>query len=255
MGRSPLLASVTAAIAIAGGLPIAASFADRSSERPRSQLRPALVANGPELVRSEVGSYCVSRETEPGEEVGSCADAPAPTRPPAPRLTVSRTDELTVRFRHARGLMDEVTGFTATLLRLGGRQGYAPVPGELEPTRAEDTKRRWRFVLPANLRRANALEIFATLESGDATYTAGLRRIPDPQAPLICPLGGGDAFDTARLVGLSVAEGEALAERHDCTIRISELDGEPQAGTGDYQTNRVNVAVADEQITRVDGVG
>jgi hypothetical protein len=226
-----------------------------ASERPRIVPRPALVSNGSEQVRSELGTYCVDSSPGPAQPVGQCADAVPPTKPPTPRLEVAPARELVVRFRHRQGLADEVTGFSASLARAGGKRGFETFGPALEPRRVAQTKRRWSFVLPQDLGRANALSIFATLESGDATFTVGLRRLESDIAPLICPATGGDAFDTDALVGLTLAEAEALAARHDCIVRVGELDGEPQVGTSDYRTDRVNVAVTGGRVERILGVG
>lgn len=249
MPRRLGLVAVSLVVALAGGTALAVT------ERPKMKPRAALVSIGVDEVRSELGSYCVERVAVPGQQIGVCADAPPPTRPPTPRLEVTPAGEVVVRFRHREGLADEVTGFTASLAYAGGKRGFELVSQPLEPLRVAGSKRRWTFRLPQELGRANALSIAASWESGDATFTIGLRRTDSGVAPLICPATGGDAFDTAELKGLTVAEAEALAGRHGCTVRIGELDGEPQVGTADYRTDRVNVAVTAGRVERILGVG
>ncbi len=51
------------------------------------------------------------------------------------------------------------------------------------------------------------------------------------------------------LVGLPIDEFTAQAEALGATVRVTEIDGEPQMATRDYRPNRVNVAV-----TTTDGV-
>jgi hypothetical protein len=248
------LSGAAAALGL-GALAAATALAGPASEGPRMAPRPALVSNGSEQVRSDLGTYCVESSPGPGQQVGQCADALPPSKPPTPRLQVAPARELVVRFRHRQGLADEVAGFSASLARAGGKRGFETFGPALEPRRVAQTKRRWSFLLPQDLGRANALSIFATLETGDAMFTIGLRRLESGAAPLICPATGGDAFDTAELIGLTLAEAEALAARHDCIVRVGELDGEPQVGTADYRTDRVNVAVTGGRVERILGVG
>jgi hypothetical protein len=70
------------------------------------------------------------------------------------------------------------------------------------------------------------------------------------------------ALDTTLLepaVGTTLAEFTAAAEAIGATVRVTEIDGEPQAVTMDYRFDRVNVAVTGEgdaaTVTAILGVG
>lgn len=63
------------------------------------------------------------------------------------------------------------------------------------------------------------------------------------------------AAAAAALVGLTVDEATTAAEAEGWTLRVSTLDGEPQAVTADYQPNRVNVSVVQGIVTAIDNIG
>jgi len=57
------------------------------------------------------------------------------------------------------------------------------------------------------------------------------------------------------IVGLSVDEGTKVAEAAGFTVRVSTLDGVPQAVTADFLSNRLNVSVGDGVVTGIDNIG
>jgi hypothetical protein len=67
-----------------------------------------------------------------------------------------------------------------------------------------------------------------------------------------------ELFDTTPLQGLvgsSLADFTAEAEALGATVRVTEIDGVPQAVTADSSTTRVNVAVEGEIVTGIVSVG
>ena len=66
--------------------------------------------------------------------------------------------------------------------------------------------------------------------------------------------------DVPDIVGESVADATATLESAGLTLRVVKRDGEDLAGTADFVTTRVNVAVetqddGTEQVTEVVSVG
>ena len=57
------------------------------------------------------------------------------------------------------------------------------------------------------------------------------------------------------LVGLSLDEFTAAAESRGWTVRVTELDGQPQPGTMDYRDDRVNIAVTGGTVTTIVNIG
>jgi hypothetical protein len=58
-----------------------------------------------------------------------------------------------------------------------------------------------------------------------------------------------------RLVGATLVDATARAERRGCPLRVAVLDGEPQALTEDFSPARINVRVAGGKVTRVEFMG
>ena len=69
-----------------------------------------------------------------------------------------------------------------------------------------------------------------------------------PPAPACKRLGD-------RLVDAQLPAAEARAEERGCSLRIAEIDGEPQALTEDYSPGRINVRVRDGVVTAVAFMG
>lgn len=59
----------------------------------------------------------------------------------------------------------------------------------------------------------------------------------------------------SELVGLTENFARAKCIENDLRLRVTSKDGEPLIGTCDYRPERVNVAVANEIVTSVDGRG
>jgi hypothetical protein len=57
--------------------------------------------------------------------------------------------------------------------------------------------------------------------------------------------------DADSLIGLATEEAAKAAEERGWGFRIAELEGEPQAMTMDYRTDRVNVVVVGGVVTAV----
>ena len=91
-----------------------------------------------------------------------------------------------------------------------------------------------------------------------APAAAAAEGAADAKRPF-CPkrsldLRSGERLDAARLVGKTVRRAKAIAERHECTVRVVRRNGVPLPVTDDYLTNRINVAVRDGIVKRIVGV-
>ncbi len=71
------------------------------------------------------------------------------------------------------------------------------------------------------------------------------------EAPPDTPVAELSQADADTLVGLTIEEATAAAEERGWEIRVSELDGVPQALTADFRSDRVNVAVAAGMVVAV----
>jgi hypothetical protein len=95
-------------------------------------------------------------------------------------------------------------------------------------------------------------------DSGDEQKRPG----PDLTA-LKCPMvqtAGGyepakDAFDTAELVGMTLAEARDKAGDHGCEIVVASVDGRGRAVPIEVDPTRVYVFVEDDVVTYIEGVG
>ena len=70
----------------------------------------------------------------------------------------------------------------------------------------------------------------------------------------MCPKGEPDGLDTGLLVGEELAGARELARAEGCEVRVVVRDGKNLVGTDDVRIDRVNVAVDDGRVTRIDGV-
>ncbi len=85
---------------------------------------------------------------------------------------------------------------------------------------------------------------------------------PDPHAEPILVWGRRAGrrtaipFDARDLIGLEVTEGEALADRHGCRLRVLVQDGKDPGFLieDDLRGHRINVATVDNIIVEVLGV-
>lgn len=139
------------------------------------------------------------------------------------------------------------------------------------------THRSRRFLLPLLLGAA-LLSGAAACGSDDAAEvsTSGPSTEPppgssapvDPDEPVASPPGPGsvdpgapfdlepiDIADAEILVGRSLADAEAEAERRGWTVRVARLDGEDLMLTEDYSPTRVNVAVEADLVVEVVSIG
>ena len=111
------------------------------------------------------------------------------------------------------------------------------------------------------MRNLNLL-VFLALAIITASGCGSAEKSPSPAAPtpptaaVLCPEGATppSKFDANTLVGLTPSEAEDKTREFDCTLRTVELDGKPQPVTMDFRTNRDNVALTDDKITKVLGV-
>jgi hypothetical protein len=58
-------------------------------------------------------------------------------------------------------------------------------------------------------------------------------------------------FDARRLLGLEMPVAEALAKRHDLTVRPTKIDGRNVMVLSDFETNRIDVALQDKIIVTI----
>jgi hypothetical protein len=83
---------------------------------------------------------------------------------------------------------------------------------------------------------------------------------------MMCPLApAGDAtarpkpaknaFDTAQLIGLSLADAKAKAAQHTCSIVVSLEDGVGKAVPIDVDPQRIYVYTEKGRVTEIEGVG
>lgn len=76
----------------------------------------------------------------------------------------------------------------------------------------------------------------------------------DPEA-VECTGEPRGTFDATAIVGMPIAEAEAVAEDDGCSVRVVERDGEGLASTLDFRSDRVNVAVEDGSVTEIVDIG
>lgn len=62
-------------------------------------------------------------------------------------------------------------------------------------------------------------------------------------------------FNPLEIIGKTIAEANAICEGNGYTMRVMEEDGEALMGTCDLRSNRVNVAVVNGNVTRLQGIG
>jgi len=62
-------------------------------------------------------------------------------------------------------------------------------------------------------------------------------------------------FDETTIIGETLSDAEAIAEADGWQLRVIRIDGEDQAATADFVTNRVNVATVDDIVTEVISIG
>jgi acetyl esterase/lipase len=110
----------------------------------------------------------------------------------------------------------------------------------------------FEVVYPASSAWAAVVEYLA---ASVAPKDPGPPEIEWPEQPVPCPSGDPDGFDTRELLGLGVADAEALAERHDCTLRVVVRDGRGLPRRRDRRPYRINVAETDGWVVGLRGIG
>jgi hypothetical protein len=72
-----------------------------------------------------------------------------------------------------------------------------------------------------------------------------------PPNPGEAPAGAPEELTDGSFIGLSIEQGQALAERHHLPARVVKLDGEEMMVTQDYRPERLNFTVENGVITKV----
>ncbi len=87
-----------------------------------------------------------------------------------------------------------------------------------------------------------------------ALFAASCRESPEsaPTLPAAAePVGKGEnPASDQDFVGLSEAEGEALAKERKLSHRVVMVDGQPRPATRDYRPDRVNFEIEEGRIVR-----
>ena len=120
---------------------------------------PAKVTARGHTVNAEIGSYCV--DSSKGN-AGMCADKIFARPGRRHRLAVAPGMRMTFEFRDNPQLNDDVTDAAASLVRFH-KDGRAEDVGELDLADAGDL---WSLELPKRLHRANAINVFSSLDGG-----------------------------------------------------------------------------------------
>jgi hypothetical protein len=96
-------------------------------------------------------------------------------------------------------------------------------------------------------------------EEKKTTSGADLTAIMCPLAPsgdaTVRPKPGKNAFNTAELIGLSLADAKAAAARHSCTIVVSLEDGVGKPVPIEVDPARIYVYTVKGRVTHIEGVG
>lgn len=97
--------------------------------------------------------------------------------------------------------------------------------------------------------------IAGLLISGPVTASGGKPGSGEARAQ-ICPKAQ-TGWDARKLVGKRLGKATRIAAKRGCSIRVLRVNGEDQAGTDDYVTTRINVAIRGEKrrIVRILGIG
>jgi hypothetical protein len=62
-------------------------------------------------------------------------------------------------------------------------------------------------------------------------------------------------FDATAVIGESVEDAMEAAADEGCQVRVTVEDGKPLAATQDFRPDRVNVAVKDGEVVRIESLG
>ena len=120
---------------------------------------------------------------------------------------------------------------------------------------------RWIATLVAVAVLAIAGIAVAARGGGEEKKTTGadLTAIMCPPAPsgdaTAAPRRAKNAFNTAGLIGLSLADAKAKAAKHSCTIVVSLEDGAGKPVPIDVDPARIYVYTEKGRVTHIEGVG
>lgn len=259
IARLTLLLCVTLAVTLAG-----CGEDEPSAGSADAPGREVVVRAGDRSVTATPFGACVTRTTGDRERIGSCP-AVALDEVPTPRLLpVVPEQRLTILVAPAASaLAVRLHGHA----RAEGRTALRPA-AQLD---AEGDGGRWQVRLPEALPMRARLEI-VPMKAGrtDGGHLAALApqrqeaRPPGPRrgpGPLLCPQPGPAnpaperRLDARELVGLSEAEARERAAGYGCTVRVGRRNGESLFGTRDLRPDRIDVAVEDERVTEILGIG
>jgi hypothetical protein len=62
-------------------------------------------------------------------------------------------------------------------------------------------------------------------------------------------------FNPLEIIGKTIAEANAICEVNGYMMRIMEQDGESLIGTCELRSNRINVAVLNGNVIKLQGIG
>ncbi len=92
-----------------------------------------------------------------------------------------------------------------------------------------------------------------TLDPSGETTIPDLPKNNDPSA-VQCTGAPKGVFDATAIVGEPYAQAREAAQAQGCDVRAVVKDGKPLAVTQDFRPDRVDVAVRDGDVVRIDGI-
>ena len=98
-----------------------------------------------------------------------------------------------------------------------------------------------------------ALGALLMVIAGNQPDEQGTPSAATPMTPMECPQGTPEGLELSYVEGKSLAEVEDWAGENDMIVRVVMEDGQPNAMTMDYRTDRVNVQVEAGTVTRYCG--
>lgn len=155
------------AIGAVAALVAVAALGSAGAHPPGEQPQRIWVGSAGLWTKAALGSYCWTRD-----RAGVCSDQVAPRRV---------RGELPVRPRGRVGLIvaDHAERVDVSLHRVAGR-GVKSIRWKRRAHRPSANPHRWRVRLPAKLRGANRIDVYARYPGGDAHFVAGIDVRPMP---------------------------------------------------------------------------